>query len=32
MVEIASNVVTILLAISTAGSFVYGIYTGINAS
>lgn len=27
-----SDIVTILLAISVAMSFVYGIYTGVNAS
>lgn len=32
MAELASNVVTILLGVATSGSFIYGIYTGINAS
>jgi hypothetical protein len=32
MVELVSNVVTIFLALANGGAFIYGFYTGINAS
>ncbi|SBS68525.1 hypothetical protein VAT7223_04238 [Vibrio atlanticus] len=32
MAVLVSEVVTILLGVSMASSFIYGVYTGINAS
>ncbi|STY58080.1 Uncharacterised protein [Vibrio anguillarum] len=32
MVDLVSDVITILIALSTGGAFVYGVYTGVNAS